>query len=118
MCSKSARGVLRKGPPEACGSENKVAGGDEALLVGEADGLAAQNGGVRGFQACDTDDGGDDEVGIGMGGDANRAGGPVYDFDAGDAVLAEAGGERVGELLGGDGDDLRTPALALGEGNV
>ena len=54
----------------AGGGEDEFAGGDHALLVGEADGLAGENGGVGGFEAGDADDGGDDEVGFGMGGDA------------------------------------------------
>ena len=77
----------------AGGGEDEVAGGDEALLVGEADGLAGADGGVGGFEAGDADDGGDDEVDLGQGGDADGAGGAVDDFDAGDAGCAEAGAE-------------------------
>ncbi len=102
----------------AGGGEDEIAGGDEALLVSEADGFAAEDGGVGGFEAGDADDGGDDEVGVGMGGYADRAGCAVDDFYAGDGGFAEARGERVGKLPGGDGDELRPPAFALGEGNV
>ena len=40
------------------------AGGDHALLVGQAYGLSSQDGGMGGFKACDADDGGDHEIGI------------------------------------------------------
>ena len=69
----------------AGGVEDEFAGGDEAFLVGEADGLAGADGGVGGFEAGDADDGGDDEVDFGQGGDADGAGGAVDDFDVGDA---------------------------------
>ena len=75
----------------AGGLEDEVAGGDEAFLVGEADGFAGADGGVGGFEAGDADDGGDDEVDLGQGGDADGAGGAVDDFDVGEAGLAEAG---------------------------
>ncbi len=53
-----------------CG-EDEIAGGDEAFLVGEADGLAGADGGVGGFESGDADDGGDDEVDLGQGGDVD-----------------------------------------------
>ncbi len=65
----------------AGGGDDEVAGGDEALLVGEADGLAGLDGGVGGFEAGDADDGGDDEVDVGVGGDGDGSGGAVDDFD-------------------------------------
>ena len=134
MWSKSARGVLRKGPPEAVsqicltsagvpprmalvdgvvlgvdgeegyvvfagGGDDELAGGYEALLVGEADGFAGADGGVGGFEAGYSDDGGDYEVDFGEGGDVDGAGGAVDDFDVGDACGFEAGGEVGGELL-------------------
>ena len=77
----------------AGGGDDELAGGYEALLVGEADGLAGADGGVGGFEAGYADDGGDDEVDFGQGGDADGAGGAVDDFDAGDAGGLEAGGE-------------------------
>ena len=52
---------------------DEIAGGDQALLVGEADGLAGFDGFIGGFESGDADDGGDDEVGVGMGGDLDRA---------------------------------------------
>ena len=153
MWSKSASGVLRKGPPEAVsqicltsagvpprmalvdgvvlgvdgeqgyvvflrGGDDEFAGGDEALLVGEADGFAGADGGVGGFESGDADDGGDDEVDFGKRGDVDGSGGAVDDFDAGDACGLEAGLELGGEFFGGDGDDFRTPADALVEGGV
>ena len=74
-----------------CGGDDEFAGGDEALLVGEADGFAGADSGVGGFEAGDSDDGGDDEVDFGKGGDMNAAGGAVEDFDVGDAFGFEAG---------------------------
>ena len=80
----------------AGGGEDEVAGGYEAFLVGEADRFAGEDGGVGGFKAGDADDGGDDEVGFGEGGDADRAGGAVDDFDASDAFGFEADREGGG----------------------
>src|SRR6202789_4725566 len=51
-----------------CG-EDEVAGSYEAFLVGETDGLAAEDGGVGGFEAGHSDDGRDDEVNFGKGGE-------------------------------------------------
>ena len=102
----------------AGGGEDEVAGGYQAFLVGQADGLAGEDGRVGGFEAGYADDGRDYEVDFGEGGDADGAGGAVDDFDAGDAVFFEARGELAGEGFGGDGDDLRTPALALLEEDV
>ena len=76
----------------ARGGDDELAGGYEALLVGEADGLAGADGGVGGFESGDADDGGDYEVDFGEGGDVDGAGGAVEDFDAGDACGLEAGG--------------------------
>ena len=83
----------------ACGREDEVAGGDEALLVGEADGLAGENCGVGGLEAGDADDGGDDEVGLGQRGDADGSGGAVDDFGAGDSGGLQARAELVGEVV-------------------
>ena len=99
-----------------CG-EDEVAGGDEALLVGEADGLAGEDRSVRGFESGDTDDGGDDEAGLGERGDADGSGGAVDDL-GGDSGGLQARAELVGEALGADGDELRVPAAALLEGDV
>ena len=71
--------------------EDKFAGGYEALLVGEADGLAGADCCVSGFEAGYSDDGGDDEVDFGEGGDVDASGGSVEDFDVGDAWDFEAG---------------------------
>ncbi len=88
----------------AGGGEDEVAGGYEAFFVGEADGFAGQDGGVGGFEAGHSYDGGYDEVDGREGGAADCAGGAVDDFDAGDAVLFEAGLKLVGEGFGGYGD--------------
>ena len=98
-----------------CGGDDELAGGDEALLVGETDGFAGADCGVGGFETGYADDGGDDEVDFGEGGDADGAGGAVEDFDVGDACGFEASFESRGECFGGEGDDLRAPAEALGD---
>ncbi len=116
LCSESMG--RRTAAGLAGGVEDEVAGGDEAFFVGEADGFAGEDGGVGGFEAGYADDGRDDEVDVGEGGDADGAGGAVKDFDPGDAGLAEAGAELGGERLGGEGDDLWTPAAGLLEGEV
>ena len=58
----------------AGGLEDEFPGGYEALLVGQADGLAGADGGVGGFQAGYPDDGGDDEVDLRQRRDAYGAG--------------------------------------------
>jgi hypothetical protein len=85
----------------ARGGGEDLAGGHHALLVGQADGLAGQDGGVRGFKAGHAHDGGDHEIGFGQRGAGDRAFGAVNDFDAGDAGLAQARGQLAGELFGG-----------------
>ena len=54
-----------------CGGDDELAGGYEALLVGEADGFAGADCGVGGFEAGYSDDGGDDEVDFGEGRDVD-----------------------------------------------
>ena len=56
---------------------DELSGGDQAFFVGEADGFSGANGFVGGFESGDADDGGDYEIGVGMGGDADGAGGAV-----------------------------------------
>src|SRR5205823_8757798 len=73
------------------GGDDEFAGGYQALLVGEADGLTGAGCGVGGFEAGYSDDGGDDEVYFGEGGDLDGAGGAVEDLDVGDACGFEAG---------------------------
>ena len=102
----------------AGGGDDELAGGDEALLIGEADGLAGEHGGVGGFEAGDTDDGGDDEVDLGQGGDGDGAGGAVEDFDAGEVNGVKAGAKIGRESFRRDGDDARAPAPALVEGGI
>ena len=64
----------------ACGED--FARGHHALLVGQAYGLAGQDGGMGGFEAGYADDGRDDKVGFGQGGAGDGACGAVDDFDA------------------------------------
>ncbi len=100
------------------GGDDEVSGGYEALLVGEADGLSGEDGGVGGFETGNADDGGDYEVNFGMGGYGYCPGGAVKDFDAGDAFGAEAKAEGFGEELGGEGDQAGAPLLGLGKGGL
>ena len=67
--------------PLACFGDDQVAGRDQAFFVGYADGLPGPDGFVGGFQSCDSDDGADDEVSFGMGGDLDRARRSVDDLD-------------------------------------
>ena len=97
----------------AGGGEDEVAGGDEALLVGEADGFAGEDRSVRGLESGDTDDGGDDEAGLGERGDADGSRSAVDDL-GGDSGRLQARAELVGKALRADGDELRVPARALG----
>src|ERR1700751_5104256 len=52
-----------------CGDQ--FSGSDQALFVGEADGFSGANGFVGGFESGDANDGGDYEIGVGMGGDTD-----------------------------------------------
>src|SRR5215469_12022312 len=101
----------------AGGGQDEIAGSDEALLVGEPDGLTGEHRGVGGLESGDTDDGGDDEAGLGERGDADGACGAVDDL-SGDSGGLQASAKLVGEALGGDGDESRVPALALFEGDI
>ena len=74
-----------------CGGDDELAGGYEALFVGQADGFAGADRGVGGFEAGYSDDGGDDEVDLGEGGDVDASGGAVEDFDVGESCCFEAG---------------------------
>src|SRR5579863_10335099 len=68
---------------EAAGSGGEdFAGGDHALLVGEADGLSGEDSGVGGFETGDADDRGDDEVDVWQCGAGDGAFGPVRDVNA------------------------------------
>src|ERR1019366_10437831 len=98
--------------------EDEVAGGDEALLVGQADGLAGADGGVGGLEPGDADDGGDHEVGLRMSCNSDGACSTPADFDPGETGFAEAGGGLGGEFFGGERDDFGLPAEALGGGFV
>ncbi len=100
-----------------CG-EDEFAGGYEALLVGEADGLAGADCGVGGFEAGYSDYRRDDEVDLRECGCVDASGGAVDYFDVAQACGFEESFEGSGELFGGDGDELWTPALALGEGGI
>ena len=102
----------------AGGGDDELAGGYEALLVGEAYGLAGTDCCVGGFESGDADDGGDYEVDLGQGGYADGTGGAVDYFNAGDGFGFEAGLELGGEGFGGEGDCFGAPAEALGEGDI
>ena len=101
-----------------CGRDDELAGGYEALFVGEAYGLAGADCRVGGFETRHSDDGRDYEVDLRQSRNVNGAGGAVDDFDASDGGGFEAGLESVGEGFGGEGDDLGAPAPALLEGRV
>ena len=102
-----------------CGGDDELAGGDEALLVGEADGFAGTDCRVGGFEAGHSDYCGDDEVDFGEGRDVDAARGAVEDFDVGDACGFQACGlGSARQLFGGEGDDFGAPAEALGVGHV
>ena len=101
-----------------CRGDNEFAGGDEALLVGEADGFARADCRVGGFEAGYADDRGDDKIYFGKCGDMDAAVGSVDYFNAGDACLFEAGCEGGGELFGCERDDFGAPAETLLEGHV
>jgi hypothetical protein len=53
---------------------DEFAGGNETFFVGEADGLAGFHSFVSGFKSGDANDGADDEIHFGVGGDGNGAG--------------------------------------------
>jgi len=94
------------------------AGGDHALLVGQADGLAGQDRGVRGFQACDADDGRDDKVRLRQRGAGDSPLSSVDGLDATDAGRFEPGGEFGSQLFVSQRDQLRPPVNGLREGLV
>ena len=108
--------------------DDEVAGGDEGFFVGERDVVSAIDGGEGGGQACDADDGGDDEVGVGVLDELERGVGAVEAGDArgqvGAVAFAERGvgdveasgllGEEAGVSAGGEADDFE----ACGTGAV
>jgi hypothetical protein len=73
------------------GGDDKFAGGDQTLLVGQTYGFSGANCGVGGFEAGYSNDGGDDEVDLRESRNADAAEGAVEDFDVGDAYGLEAG---------------------------
>ncbi len=54
-----------------------------AFLVCQADGLSGEDGGVGGLESGNAHDGGDDEIDLGQGGDADGSLGAVNDLYAG-----------------------------------
>ncbi len=103
----------------AGGGGEDFAGGDHALLVGEADGLAGEDGGVRGFETGDADDGGDDEVGFGRAWRRRRCRrSHGRSSTPGMPASRRRRGKLGGKFFGGEGDDLRAPANGLREGLV
>jgi len=102
----------------AGGGGEDFAGGHHAFLIGEAYGLAGEDGGVGCLKAGDADDGGDDEIRFRQGGAGDSSLGAVNDIDAGDAGLFEARGKLGSEVFSCERDDLGPPADSLGEGLV
>ena len=98
------------------GGHDQFASGDEDFFVGESDGAAEFHGFVGGFEANDTDGGGDDDVGVGMRSDGEHAFAAVVDLGQGlEILLPDLAGEFVGELFIGDRDEFGTMAEDLGE---
>lgn len=92
---------------------DEFAGHNQTFLIGQADGFASFDGLESGFEAGDADDGADDEIDIGMGGDADGSGCAVEDFGAGQSGGAKFSAEGVGRGFAGYGDDLGLPAQSL-----
>jgi hypothetical protein len=97
----------------AGGGGEDFAGGHHALLVGQTDGFAGQDGSMRGFEAGNAYDGGDHKIGIGMRGAGDGAFGAVDHFGARNAGLTETRGQFSGQLFGGQRNQLRPPANGL-----
>src|SRR6185437_4763355 len=91
---------------------------NQALFVGEANGLTGFNRLVGSFEPGDTHNRANDEIGFRMCGYADRAGRSVGDFDVADSVFVEPRAKVVGVRLGGNGDHARTPALCLLKGQI
>jgi hypothetical protein len=104
--------------PGAGGRDDQVAGSDEALLIGEANGFAGLDGRVGGLKARNANDRGDDELNLWMGRDCDRARGRALDFDSGNVFGFEAGAEGFSVALGGQRDQLRAPAFGLLKGQI
>ncbi len=102
----------------AGGGGEDFAGGYHALLVGQANGLTGEDGGMGGFEAGYADDGGDYKVGFGKGGAGDGALGTVDELDACDSGLAQARGQLGGEFFGGERNQARAPADGLRKGLV
>ena len=100
------------------GRGEDFAGGNHALLVGQADGLAGQNCRVRGFESRNADDSRDHKIRLRQSGACDGAFSSVRDFDASDAGLPEPCGKLSGQLFGGHRDETRMPANGLREGFV
>ena len=102
----------------AGGGGEDLTGGHHALLVGQAYGLAGEDGGVCGFKASHANDGRDDEIRFRQGGADHCAFSAIHHTDAGDTRLAQAGGEIGGQLFSGQRDNQGPPANSLGKGFV
>lgn len=85
----------------------------QTFLVGEAHGFARADCFVGGLESGDPDDGADDEIDLGVGGDTDGAGRAVEDFGVSEPGGAELGAEDVGIGFVRDGDDLGLPAQGL-----
>jgi hypothetical protein len=96
-----------------CGSHDEFASSNQDFLVGKSDSAAEFHGFVSGFEADDTDSGGENHFGAGVGGNGEQALAALMDFREGKIFFAELAGEIIGELRSGDGDDFGTMALDL-----
>src|ERR1700690_161328 len=108
ILAKSARGVCRNGPPEAVSHTrstsslpprlgcDEFAGHHQAFLVGQPHGLPGFDRLVGSFKAGDADDGADDEIDLGMGGDADGTSRTVEDFNLRSSIGVEFRPQRDG----------------------
>jgi hypothetical protein len=101
-----------------CCCDDELAGGYEALFVGEANGFAGTDRGVCGFEAGYAYDGRDDEVYLGKSRCVDAAGGAVDYFDIEDVLSFETGFQIGCEFFCRERNDLWTPTEALGKGYV
>ena len=107
-------------PARLCGGgHDEFAGSDEDFLIGKRDGAAEGDGLVGGFEADNTDRGGDDDVRGGMSAGGEHAFAAVMDGgERREILFFETAREFVGELRGGDGDEFGMMAKDLREESV
>ncbi len=98
---------------------DQIAGGNEAFLVRQADGLAGFDRFIRGFQSGNADDGADHEISVGMGGDLYRPSRSVHDVNgAAQSGLVQPVVELIGCIGGRHRQNLWTPTPCLFEGEI